>query len=138
MIENELKSIDYLLNNNLPKSKFDVLLKELISSVGLKKRAGLLTDFEIEKIRDRFPVDFLNGTLHGHGFEKPYGYAGDFMLIDFIYQKTQIADQKYLYWDDLFQNQIASKAVRNRKSYFKYIVAQKLRGGTKYSFRTCS
>jgi hypothetical protein len=57
-------------------------------------------------------------TLIGHGFEKPFGYPGDFSLINNIYFFHINDDEKYRKWDVFFQNQPAAIAVRNRKDYF--------------------
>ena len=57
-------------------------------------------------------------TLIGHGFEKPFGYPGDFSLINNIYFFHINKDEKYRKWDVFFQDQPAAKAVRNRKDYF--------------------
>jgi hypothetical protein len=57
-------------------------------------------------------------TLIGHGFVKPYGYPGDFALINHIYSFYVNEDNGYRNWDVFFQNQPAAHAVRNRKKYF--------------------
>jgi len=57
-------------------------------------------------------------TLIGHGFEKPFGYPGDFSLINNIYYFHINKDERYRKWDIFFQNQPAAIAVRNRKEYF--------------------
>ena len=57
-------------------------------------------------------------TLCRHSRNKPFGYAGDFQILDWIYtRKTDFEDSKLL-WDNLFQKLPASQAVRNRKSFF--------------------
>jgi extracellular factor (EF) 3-hydroxypalmitic acid methyl ester biosynthesis protein len=61
----------------------------------------------------------LNGnTLIGHGFVKPYGYPGDFNLIDKIYKFEINEDARFKKWDLFFQNQPGASAVRNRKDFF--------------------
>ena len=57
-------------------------------------------------------------TLIGHGFVKPYGYPGDFTLIDKIYQFEINEDPRFKNWDLFFQNQPGANAVRNRKDFF--------------------
>jgi len=57
-------------------------------------------------------------TLIGYGFKKPYGYPGDFNLINSIYNFYINEDIKYRKWDLFFQNQPGAIAVRNRKDYF--------------------
>ena len=57
-------------------------------------------------------------TLQGWTFNKPFGYAGDFMIIEKIYQRYVNPDIRYSNWDRFYQHQHAAQAVRNRKDYF--------------------
>lgn len=75
--------------------------------------------------------EFLNDarSVMGHIKMKPFGYAGDFLIIDRIY--TNGISDEYRKWDNYSLQNSAARAVRNRKSYFKSMVLQKLgRGGT--------
>ncbi len=63
------------------------------------------------------PILNIN-TLAGRCYIKPFGYPGDFYLIDHIYSHHVNGDKKYRNWDICFQNQAGSRAVRNRKDYF--------------------
>ena len=57
-------------------------------------------------------------SLLGHTFHKPYGYAGDFELIDRIYSGWMSKNPKFHKWDTLYHKLDCSIAVRNRKKYF--------------------
>ncbi len=57
-------------------------------------------------------------TLLGHGFVKPFGYAGDYLLIEKIYKKYISEDVRYYKWDKYYHSLEAASAVRNRKTYF--------------------
>jgi SAM-dependent methyltransferase len=57
-------------------------------------------------------------TLIGRSYVKPFGYPGDFYLIDHIYSNHVNGDKKYRNWDIYYQNQEGTMAVRNRKDYF--------------------
>ena len=57
---------------------------------------------------------------------KKYGYAGDFMMIDKIYTGNTPDNPFFQSWDKYFQNHAAPRAVRNRKTYFKTLLHQKL------------
>lgn len=73
---------------------------------------------------NRLRKDFLHGEYIRWSLEKPYGYAGDFRIIDMIYlnqPKTAGFDRLY---DNYFQNSAASVATRNRKEDFKRIIKQ--------------
>src|SRR5664279_2286975 len=69
---------------------------------------------EVEAFRDRISAILNENTLIGHGFVKPYGYPGDFTLIDKIYQFEVNNDPTFKNWDIFFQNQPGANAVRNR------------------------
>jgi hypothetical protein len=73
---------------------------------------------ELENFRELIRPILNENCLIGHGFVKPYGYPGDFELIDKIYQFHISKDDKYRKWDLFFQNQPGANAVRNRKDVF--------------------
>lgn len=59
-----------------------------------------------------------SSLLHSRTREKPLGYAGDFLLLDWIYtQKTADSGIGKLF-DQMFHSYEAATAVRNRKAYF--------------------
>ena len=73
---------------------------------------------EINDFRKIIKPALNENTLIGHGFVKPFGYPGDFTLIEKIYQYSINEDIRYKNWDIFFQNQPGANAVRNRKKYF--------------------
>jgi hypothetical protein len=77
-----------------------------------------LLPLEVDIFRDKIKSVLNENTLIGHGFVKPYGYPGDFTLIDKIYQFEINQDSRYKNWDLFFQNQPGANAVRNRKDFF--------------------
>lgn len=72
----------------------------------------------IDEFREEIKCILNANTLIGHGFVKPYGYPGDFNLIDKIYKFEINDDARYKNWDLFFQNQPGASAVRNRKDFF--------------------
>jgi len=79
--------------------------------------------------------EFLHGEYIVWSFQKPYGYAGDFKIIDQIYlnsPKTTGFDRLY---DNYFQMSAISVAVRNRKEDFKQIIRRVLSESKKSSIR---
>ena len=80
---------------------------------------GKVEKNEIDSIVAHLGKDFLENTIQGHGYTKPYGYAGDFKIIDDIYTYKKSKNPVYKVWDDFFHQQSAPIAVRNRKTYFK-------------------
>lgn len=89
-------------------------------------RRGDLSPEDLETIR-RADSAFLLNTVQGHGLRKPFGYAGDFMMIDMIYTQQTSKEPAYRGWDEYFHQQAAPRAVRNRKAYFKEWVARSVR-----------
>ena len=77
-----------------------------------------LESSNIDDFREIIKSILNANTLIGHGFVKPYGYPGDFNLIDKIYKFEINEDARYKKWDLFFQNQPGASAVRNRKDFF--------------------
>jgi extracellular factor (EF) 3-hydroxypalmitic acid methyl ester biosynthesis protein len=75
-----------------------------------------------DRLLDLFGEEFLSQTIQGWSYRKPYGYAGDFEIIDFIYQHKIIADARFQKWDKYLHSLHATRAVRNRKDYFIQLV----------------
>jgi hypothetical protein len=78
-----------------------------------------------QKLIDLFGDDFLHQTIQGHSCRKPHGYAGDYQIIDFIYQKKIIAEARFQKWDKYLHSLHATRAVRNRKDYFIQLVKER-------------
>ena len=71
-----------------------------------------------ESIREALGEALSIDTIQGYGFHKPYGYSGDFYMIDKIYQQYVSPNENLQNWDIFFHAQKAPMAVRNRKQYF--------------------
>lgn len=70
--------------------------------------------------------DFLQTdvTFMGHSKLKPYGYAGDYAIIEKIYNQT--VSEEFARWDLYSYSHPAAVAVRNRKMYFKSILSDRI------------
>lgn len=79
--------------------------------------------YTLKKIFEkRYRHYFLYGSFIKWSLEKPYGYAGDFKIIDDIYQNKPCTTGFDRLWDNYFQELDISKATRQRKEDFKEII----------------
>ncbi len=86
---------------------------------------GSITKDHLTLLNRSFGDEFLKNTVQGHGLIKPYGYAGDFLMIDKIYTHHMSEIEEYRKWDEFFHQHAAPIAVRNRKEYFKNFISKK-------------
>lgn len=70
---------------------------------------------EVERFREAMEPILNPGTIIGFSFTKPFGYNGDFFIIEKIYQKYVNPDSRYRKWDEFFHRLPAAIAVVNRK-----------------------
>lgn len=85
---------------------------------------GLSCDEEIRFFRNQFQSVLVPETLYGHTYLKPFGYAGDFLLIEKIYQHFVTNNPAYKSWDEHFHTHISIKAVINRKTFFLKVLEE--------------
>lgn len=101
--------LEYLIENGGPElqdyERFTSIVNRLVPE-------------QVDIFREKIKTVLNENTLIGHGFVKPYGYPGDFTLIDKIYKFDVNQDVQYKNWDLFFQNQPGANAVRNRKDFF--------------------
>lgn len=95
------------------------ILDGLMQQLFWMKESNALREQEIAYLQSIFDDEFLANTIHGYVYIKPLGYAGDFRLIDMIYTYHLFEDGGYEGWDRYFHYHAATRAVRNRKAYFK-------------------
>src|SRR5687768_1215599 len=93
-------------------------LMEMADYLNKEYKSGNISELDLQLMRNSFGEDCLKTTLHGHSIAKPYGYAGDFMIIDKFYRRHVTTDERFEKWDKFWQSCAATQAVRNRKTYF--------------------
>ena len=71
---------------------------------------------DIEAFREKIAPILNPGSLFGFSYTKPFGYSGDFSIIDKIYQHYVNPDERYRKWDEFLHSAGAFNAVRNRKT----------------------
>jgi SAM-dependent methyltransferase len=69
-------------------------------------------------IRSAFGEALSPETIQGWAYHKPLGYAGDFQIIEKIYNYHTTLNPHLTKWDQFFHTQKAPQAVRNRLSFF--------------------
>ncbi len=85
---------------------------------GEEDKVYKLKNFFIEWFRK----DFVVGDYTRRSLEKPYGYAGDFQVIDDIYLNNPQTTGFERLFDNYFQMSTICHAVRNRKEDFKRVI----------------
>jgi len=71
---------------------------------------------DIDRFRAAMKPILNPNTIIGFSFTKPFGYNGDFFIIEKIYQRYVNPDIKYRKWDEYFHTFPAAIAVVNRKT----------------------
>ena len=83
----------------------------------------------IAEFRKAAPSFSTNATMHGFVCNRPYGCAGDFEIIERIYERYVSRNPTFQPWDDFFHSGDAAEAVRGRKEYcislFEEVAARK-------------
>lgn len=97
----------------------DIMNYEKVNlSNGNKNKIEKLKRIFIKRIRSIF----LKGEYNLWSLKKPFGYAGDFKIIDDIYQNNPVSIGFERLFDNYFQMSAISVAVRNRKEDFKRMI----------------
>lgn len=99
-------------------------LSVCFSGLGDMVRKGVISYDHFPAAWQELRQVFLTAdTMVGFTVSRPHGYAGDFELIDRIYQQRISKDSQLARWDKYFHAQPATQAVRNRKEYFRELLA---------------
>jgi len=115
---NDWQKFQDMFNLNLDKLYSDILQFEKENIVKFESKVYRLKNI-FEK---RYRSYFLYGEFIKRSYEKPFGYAGDFRIIDDIYQNQPRTVGFDRLWDNYFQQLAAPKAIRERKDDFKKFI----------------
>lgn len=88
-------------------------------------RCGQLSATDLSTITHTLGDVYSLNTIQGFVYQKPYGYNGDFELIDKIYQRFTSPHPHLAKWDNFAHSRRSNQAVRNRKDYFIKLIANR-------------
>ncbi|MDP4199131.1 MAG: class I SAM-dependent methyltransferase [Bacteroidota bacterium] len=77
-----------------------------------------------QSLLDKTDGEIQKGLMNRQMRQKPFGYAGDFRVIDWMYKHIRDVDILSGFWDDFCHRQAAAESVRNRKEHLKTTLAE--------------
>ena len=93
-------------------------LNAWIEELRIRRLSGEVHDESLALLLECLEPVFSLHSMQGFAFHKPHGYAGDFEMIDRIYNRYISSDQFLAKWDIFMHSHPACQAVRNRVGYF--------------------
>lgn len=106
-----------------------------ISNTSAAISRGALSNETLLAVQNVFGEVLTPATNYGHIYRKPHGYAGDFEIIDRIYQRYISSNEALAAWDIHFHTRSGPDAVRNRKDYFHQLLKKKLHANGPHPLR---
>jgi len=125
------QEIGKILKNRRDVSEFQQIFNLAVDRIyqdimGFERENIKEFESDIFRLKKVFEKEYRHYFLFGEHIrwcaEKPFGYSGDFKIIDDIYQGQVRTTGFDRLWDNWFQQLAASKAVRERKEDFKNII----------------
>jgi len=117
-LELTIKNIKTMVKNGGPRLSEYADLNQSMNTLLMHKNLGTLSQAQFTQILDAFGEALSTDTIQGFVLHKPHGYAGDFEVIERIYNYYLSANPNLSNWDKFFHTHKAPQAVRNRVSYF--------------------
>lgn len=121
-MEQHIEFIRYLVKKGGPEEKDYSNLESWATEVSNEIKKGRLLKNHISQIQYEFGDAFSCETMQGLAYQKPHGYAGDYEIIDRIYQNYTSIQPHLTKWDIYWQKLAPSDAVRNRVKYFSLLL----------------
>ena len=121
-----VSEIETLIEQGGPRPHEYAYADYLFEEIGRKLNAGELPAEVGSNLVQQCSFLQTSDSVMGHIRNKPYGYAGDFMIIERIYLNEAQTSTGYYHWDRYSLEHVAAKAVRNRKDYFKSIMTDRI------------
>lgn len=121
-MEEHLDYIESLVQKGGPTPSEYKRLNNVLYDVYEMWQDGKIGEKELDKFRSSFGPAVSKETMQGFALKKPHGYPGDFEIMERVYKKYVSDNEDLENWDNFFHSRGATKAVRNRKKYFKGIL----------------
>lgn len=128
-LANSINFLQHIISNGGPEEVEYETLNKAFDTISTEFKSGCISEAHMRVLQDSFNDGHFQNTFLGHVRAKPFGYAGDFLIIDKIYREQVTADQRFQKWDKFWNNLSASKAVRNRKDYFIKTMRNRVEAG---------
>ncbi len=120
------------MNTTLSGVKLEELLENLFANHGpepgeyedILQFVDQINPNDILSFREVMQPILNPNTIIGFSFTKPFGYNGDFFIIEKIYQQYVNPDERYRKWDEFFHTFPAAIAVINRKALAKNVLTK--------------
>ena len=123
--ETEFKYIQKLILDGGPNSKEEIeKFSDWVREKAILFQDKKIADEVVNKLKELFSPLHNMDTIIGISYLKPFGYSGDYKVIDMVYQNHISTNPKLSNWDKWVQSTNGLKAVRNRKDYFKNCLLQ--------------
>lgn len=125
-LEEALATISGLAERGGPHRHEYQLFWQACDGFRLAKSGGHISDDEHRSFMASLGPAGTSESLMGHIFNKPFGYAGDFEIIDRLYTCHISANPMVTRWDEFVQAVPSSQSVRNRAPYLRQVVLKML------------
>ncbi len=118
IIKETREFISYLSAKGGPDPSDYEMLNTLLHNFSGDKCQSIVSANQLHELRETFGEALSPDTIQGWAYHKPLGYAGDFQLIEKIYTYKTSINPNLAKWDQFSHHQTATKAIRNRISFF--------------------
>jgi len=116
LINHYVERIKKYVENGGPEVSEWEEFNELMNQIYKDVQKNNISDEQMKLIYNAFADTITVNTLQGHVYTQPYGYPGDFDLIDKLY--TRKINKNYYKWDQYGSNLKGLDALRGRIEYF--------------------
>ncbi len=121
-MKHHLQFVKKIISNGGPEPSEYKVFQDWLHKLSAEIQAEILDRNDLQIIRDAFGDAVSEKTIQGFILQKPYGYSGDFQIIEKIYRKEISQDPNLSKWDHFAQSQKACIALRNRKQYLIHLL----------------